>query len=187
MIKHLSHTFAPGVTSEHTENTMEPLNGVFKIPASRSDRLLKPFPWTRLPAELRLTILDDFTARWPLCTNRWTYAHLATVCKEWQVYFEKITFHLVRLDLSSLDDFKAIAEHRQHLIHHIQFCVRPDIGPLLSNLSWGPRMETSWDNPQRSVQKFVMLKEQIRKLLAILKTWPQPKNWFWSSRRTSSL
>lgn len=165
---------------------MELLNGALEISclqtrrygisASGSDRPLTRFPWTRLPAEIRLTVLDDFAARWPSRNNKgWTYAHLATVCKEWQVFFEKKTFHLVRLDLLSLENFKVISEHRQHLIHHIQFCFRPDIAPLLSNVPWKIKLETYHDNPQRSVQKLAMLKEQTRELLAILKKWPATK------------
>ncbi|KAF6816693.1 hypothetical protein CSOJ01_02868 [Colletotrichum sojae] len=69
------------------------------------DRSSKPVGWTKLPAELRLQILEDLD----LLVNQESRAErpaLACVCSEWQVFFEGISFRT--LQLSSAKDIKSL-------------------------------------------------------------------------------
>ncbi|KAK7981550.1 hypothetical protein PG988_003788 [Apiospora saccharicola] len=75
----------------------------------------EPKGWAKLPAELRIMILEN------VCSTRFTYewsgasleekrrpplAPYARVCREWQPHFESLTFRSLTLHQGDLDDFQ---------------------------------------------------------------------------------
>ncbi|KAF6815735.1 hypothetical protein CPLU01_14057 [Colletotrichum plurivorum] len=70
----------------------------------QQDRPGKPFGWAKLPAELRLQILEDLDllVNQESCAKR---SALACVCSEWQIFFEAFSFRT--LQLSSAEDIKS--------------------------------------------------------------------------------
>ena len=71
--------------------------------------------WTSLPAEIRLMILEAIARQ-----KHQSCASLATVCQEWQFFFEKQNFRRLRIGTFCLHEFQRICVQRRELIHHIQ-------------------------------------------------------------------
>ena len=72
-----------------------------------------PHSWLSLPAELRLAILEDLAND----CNENNLKHIqpvcATICGEWQAFFERETFRKVVLHASCLETFKQLIDRRQ--------------------------------------------------------------------------
>ncbi|KAI1105095.1 hypothetical protein F4804DRAFT_351209 [Jackrogersella minutella] len=69
--------------------------------------------WTRFPVELRLMILENVPK------SRDTVAY-ATVCREWQLFFEQRHFEMIKLSQTTLWDFlNIIRAHRRKFVKHI--------------------------------------------------------------------
>ncbi|KAM7202474.1 hypothetical protein V8F33_002694 [Rhypophila sp. PSN 637] len=101
--------------------------------------------WDELPAEIRLMILKNVADSKPEFRGlkslpesqraEPSLATLATVSREWQYYFETVTFSRLALRLDS-NDFKSLSSavtgtHREPLVRHISICVDDDgIGPF---------------------------------------------------------
>lgn len=69
--------------------------------------------WLNLPPEMRFEILDlvsqdDRDPRHTWCTKPDRLSPYATVCSEWQTFFEKVTFRHLLVDNTALEDFGRI-------------------------------------------------------------------------------
>lgn len=74
-----------------------------------------PASWASLPAELRLQILEPIAHQKPP-----GWSSLASVCKEWQLVFEKENFKKLKIGSRDLRKFADIVSpRRRHLIRHI--------------------------------------------------------------------
>lgn len=81
--------------------------------------------WVKIPPEVRLSILEEIVAGYPAgyaAKQRHNYTKLAqyaTVSREWQAFFEGITFRNFVIDPSNLPIFKDIlhGENARRLRH----------------------------------------------------------------------
>jgi len=78
-------------------------------------------PWLTLPVELRLDIFDIVAREDPS-----RLAVYASVNREWQHYFERITFKHLTLDLYRAMELRWMAadRRRQEAIKRIYLCIR---------------------------------------------------------------
>ncbi|KAL7905134.1 hypothetical protein GGI35DRAFT_461882 [Trichoderma velutinum] len=68
--------------------------------------ITKATSWASLPAEIRQIILS--LVGLPISGRRYKVARFATVCREWQVFFEARLFRRLVLDSDSLSEFGAV-------------------------------------------------------------------------------
>ncbi|KAK8128612.1 hypothetical protein PG984_009720 [Apiospora sp. TS-2023a] len=89
-----------------------------------------PKGWAKLPAELRIMILEN------VCSTRFTYewsgaspeeklrprlAPYARVCREWQPHFESLTFRSLTLHQADLDDFQYCLSRQPRRIAYLRW------------------------------------------------------------------
>lgn len=75
--------------------------------------ITKATSWASLPAEVRQMILS-------LVLGSPKVARFATVCLEWQVFFETCSFRRLVLDLGSLGEFDAIVRRHDARLGYIR-------------------------------------------------------------------
>lgn len=86
---------------------------------------VEPFRWAGLPTEVRLRILEATAWKPRRCclTKRSiidpSLARYASVCREWQEFFEKRTFSHLALHQRDIEHFGKIVRHRAYLVEHI--------------------------------------------------------------------
>lgn len=82
--------------------------------------------WARLPAEVRLLILQTIAGD-PgdsKIGKKNRLAHYASVSKEWQEVFERKIFHRLQLSQSCLVEFGEIVRHQRRFVKHIWLCIQ---------------------------------------------------------------
>ena len=94
--------------------------------------------WTRFPYEIRLEILQMVLDEHPKastlnpacegCSSASKVFSLASVCEEWQDFFERWTFRRLVLDKSSLPTFRtAITRDQRRLLYIHKICLRIEL------------------------------------------------------------
>ncbi|KAK2589739.1 hypothetical protein QQS21_012578 [Conoideocrella luteorostrata] len=85
---------------------------------------IKSYSWVTLPVEIRQMILSLLVL--PISSKRYNglaqpgVAQFATVCREWQVFFESCTFRRLVLDFDSLAEFNAIIRRDDARLRYIR-------------------------------------------------------------------
>lgn len=74
--------------------------------------------WDSLPVEIRHEILSLVGLPW--MGRRYKVAKFATVCRDWQVFFETCLFRRLVLDSNSLSEFDAIIRRHDIRLAYIQ-------------------------------------------------------------------
>src|SRR6266536_6060204 len=87
--------------------------------------------WRRLPAEIRLMILEIVGEDYRFKSELYTRAGYASVCREWQPVFEQRNFQRLVLDqerISGLEQCmgKKATRHRRDYLEHLFLRVRLD-------------------------------------------------------------
>ncbi|KAL6691535.1 hypothetical protein J3F84DRAFT_403531 [Trichoderma pleuroticola] len=77
--------------------------------------------WTDLPLELKHQVFEVILSTRPKPST----AVYASVCREWQHFFEEKPFQKLVLNYSCLDDFRQIARGREDIIKHIWLHIQP--------------------------------------------------------------
>lgn len=114
------------------------------------------FPWPSLPADIRLSILDEISGQ-----KHPGWAQCAAVCKEWQVIFEPRNFSRLSLQPSCLKELETLVIRQRPLVKHICF-----------NIALPRYACTSCKRPAiASRDRSTMFKRAIIKLFSILSTW----------------
>ncbi|UKZ46189.1 hypothetical protein TrVGV298_000388 [Trichoderma virens] len=118
--------------------------------------------WLRLPAEIRLMILEIVAAQ-----KHRGWASLASVCREWQHVLEKVNFRKVKLRASCLDGFESIiSPQKRELIHHI--CLNVELPRCRGKCCVKVRPPPVALGP--------LLRDAISKLFSILSLWGPMEN-----------
>ncbi|KAH7313645.1 hypothetical protein B0I35DRAFT_513279 [Stachybotrys elegans] len=85
--------------------------------------------WNQLPAEIRRLVFDYFLLGIDLRADRYARARAASVCREWQGYFEWVNFETLLVDQDRLQDLEGIVGYhprRQARVRTISMRVRLD-------------------------------------------------------------
>lgn len=103
-----------GSTSDIPElNNQQPTTFKMTYPVSRAEIIHTGYSWNILPQELRCLILETIIdesrdLRLEACQPQHggaSIGHLASVCRDWQPFFEKSTFRRIVLDVQDLPKF----------------------------------------------------------------------------------
>lgn len=129
--------------------------------------------WEKLPGELRIGIYSHiyrahrFRRRWK---DRYIAVRYASVCREWQFYFEALTFNAIFLDQARISEFYKITKRvprRRDLVKQIHLRVRlPEYDCSVCQKEEGPNAK------ERNNLVFTWA---IRDLFVILSRWPRRK------------
>ncbi|KAM6519939.1 hypothetical protein FALCPG4_013510 [Fusarium falciforme] len=80
--------------------------------------------WRLLPEELRLIILDmlahDSAPKNETKLSRYPLTQYSLVCRDWQIFFERLLFRHLTLDRASLWDFEHIVCRQRCFVKHIR-------------------------------------------------------------------
>ncbi|KAF4963029.1 hypothetical protein FSARC_8917 [Fusarium sarcochroum] len=118
--------------------------------------------WASLPLEIRHIILDEIAHR-----KHPGWGRLASVCREWQDFIEKVTFSKIKLKLSCLDESKKIiVGQKRMLVHNICLNIELPEYETISSTTYVLRSEGGLTN----------ISEGIRKLWCILSDWEPAVN-----------
>ncbi|KAI1110266.1 hypothetical protein F5Y14DRAFT_444123 [Nemania sp. NC0429] len=121
---------------------------------TRSQTRAKALVWMRLPAEIRLMVLEAIASQ-----KNPGWASLASVCREWQHVLERANFHKIKLGISCLDGFERVATiQKREIIRHV--CLNVTIPPTYFS-----------KKRSQSVRIGSMVSRGIWKLFSILSTW----------------
>lgn len=120
------------------------------------------FCWMRLPAELRLMILEAITQH---TFSDWAFA--AAVCKEWQHFIEKRMFHRLKLNVPGLDNLERLGIRQRNLVRYISLDIEL---PTYTCRSCKRTESENWMQRNNSV-----ISKGIWKLFCILSTWKPAK------------
>lgn len=109
------------------------------------------FPWYGLPLPVQHTILKELVGQCEGVSGEWrqSCAAYASVCFEWQKFFEKIVFKKFVLHESDLEGFERIVKRRTGSAgtrKSIEAPKRPKLvaGALSSTVSRMPRIQHIW-------------------------------------------
>ncbi|KAL1840856.1 hypothetical protein VTK73DRAFT_3658 [Phialemonium thermophilum] len=127
-------------------------------PARMRLRSSDQFRWMRLPAELRLMILDAIT---PQTGSDWASA--AAVCKEWQHAIERRRFRRLRLQVPGLDRLERLGARRTGLVRHLSLDI--ELPTYTCRLCRKPESE-SWRQANSRI-----ISKALWKLFRILSRW----------------
>lgn len=80
----------------------------------------------KLPAEIRQMILDMVAETYSFLLQPYARAGYASVCREWQPFFEYLNFQHIILDQTRIPDFRRYfrAKHRQGYLKNLLLCVK---------------------------------------------------------------
>jgi hypothetical protein len=114
------------------------------------------FPWLSLPADIRLSILDEILGQ-----KHRGWAQCAAVCKEWQAILEPKNFSQLELQPSCLDELETLVIRQRPVVRHI--CLNIDL----------PRYacRTCKQNAARSSRRSTIFRKAIIRLFSVLSTW----------------
>lgn len=80
--------------------------------------------WQLLPEELRLMILEvlayDPTPKNETKLSRYPLTQYSLVCRDWQIFFERLLYRHIILDRASLWDFEHIVRRQRCFVKHIR-------------------------------------------------------------------
>ncbi|PGG96368.1 hypothetical protein GX51_07863 [Blastomyces parvus] len=114
--------------------------------------------WASLPAEIRLTILEEISRQ-----KHRGWASCAAVCKEWQVFVEAKNFRRLTLQTSCLEEFKYMVVRQRGLVQYI--CLNIEL-PRYTCRSCQCTESGSWNSRHNSIMRDAMVK-----LYSALSTW----------------
>jgi len=82
--------------------------------------------WRRLPAEIRLMILEMVAEDYRFKSEQYALAGYASVCREWQPVFEQRNFQRLVLDQERISDLEQVmgTKQRRDYLGHLFLCVR---------------------------------------------------------------